>query len=41
MPAADDTEAAEFYRRPGFVSSPMDAAVLMLGLRGIASAPPG
>ena len=33
---AIDTEAAEFYRRHGFVPSPMDAAVLMLSLKGVA-----
>ncbi|WP_339747649.1 GNAT family N-acetyltransferase [uncultured Maricaulis sp.] len=38
---AVDDEAAGFYRRHGFVPSPMDAAVLMLGLSGIAAPPPG
>jgi GNAT superfamily N-acetyltransferase len=33
---AIDAEAAEFYRRHGSVPSPMDASVLMLGLKGLA-----
>jgi GNAT superfamily N-acetyltransferase len=33
---AIDAEAVEFYRRHGFVPSPMDASVLMLSLKGVA-----